>query len=80
MTPKQVNLPNYFLADLPSDAGFSPAMVTAACETLKRNRERYLAPRRMAEIVKILCEVGAAWLQPDNRFRQLALNLLVADA
>ena len=70
-----MNLPNYFLADLPPNAGLSPATVAAACETLKRNREKYLAPRKTAEIVKILCEVAAAWLQPDNRFRRLALDL-----
>jgi len=70
-----MNLPSYFLADLPPDAGLSPAMVTAACETLKRNRDKYLAPRKPADIVKILCEVAAAWCEPGNRFRRLALEL-----
>ena len=40
-----MNLPNYFLADLPPEATLSPAMITEACQTLKRNRERYLASR-----------------------------------
>src|SRR5688572_26510415 len=38
-----LNLPNYFLADLPPEATLSPAMLTEACFTLKRNREQYLA-------------------------------------
>ena len=50
-------------------------MIASACEMLKRNREKYLLPRPTDEIVKILCEVGAAWLQPENHFRKLALEL-----
>jgi RNA polymerase-binding transcription factor DksA len=41
-----VNLPNYFLADLPPEATLSPTMIAEACQTLKRNRERYLLNRR----------------------------------
>ena len=40
-----MNLPNYFLADLPPDATLTAAMVSEACQTLKRNREIYLAGR-----------------------------------
>jgi hypothetical protein len=68
-----MNLPAYFFADLPPEAVLSPAMLTAACDTLKRNREKYLRSRATAEIVKTLCEVGAGWLQPENLFRKLAL-------
>ncbi|MEI7809207.1 MAG: acyl-CoA reductase [Verrucomicrobiota bacterium] len=70
-----MNLPNYFLADLPPEATLSPAMIVAACDTLKRNREKYLLSRSTDEIVKILCEVAAEWLQPDNKFRRHALEL-----
>jgi len=68
-----VNLPNYFLADLPPDATLSPAMITEACQTLKRNREHYLAHRTTDDLVRVLVEVAKGWLQPDNRFRKLAL-------
>jgi hypothetical protein len=71
----KMNLPNYFLADLPPEAELTPGMISAACDTLKRNREKYLAPRTTDEIVKILCEVAAAWLRPENQFRRLALEL-----
>jgi hypothetical protein len=70
-----VNLPNYFLADLPPEAVLSPAMITEACQTLKRNRERYLAMRSTESLVKSLSNVAECWLEPDYRFRKLALTL-----
>jgi hypothetical protein len=70
-----MNLPNYFLADLPPEATLSSAMITEACQTLKRNREHYLATRSTDSLVKILSEVAESWLQPDNSFRKLALGL-----
>jgi hypothetical protein len=70
-----VNLPNYFLADLPPEATLSPAMVAEACRTLKRNRAQYLAQRSTDSLVGVLCDVAEAWLKPDNAFRRLALEL-----
>ena len=69
-----MNLPNYFLADLPPEATLSSAMIHAACDTLKRNRDKYLHPRPTAAVVKTLCEVANDWLQPENPFRTLALE------
>jgi hypothetical protein len=67
-------LPNYFLADLPPEATLSPAMITEACQTLKRNRERYLAGRSTENILQILSDVAEGWLDEENRFRKLALE------
>ncbi len=69
-----MNLPNYFLADLPSEAELTPTMIVAACDTLKRNREKYLQARSTDEIVNILCEVAAEWLKPENKFRRFVLE------
>ncbi len=69
-----MNLPNYFLADLPPEAELSPVIVSAACDTLKRNREKFLQPRSTEEIIKLLCAVAEEWLQPENKFRRLALE------
>ena len=69
-----MNLPNYFLADLPPEATLSPAMITEACQTLKHNREKYLAQRSIHNLVRVLCEVAESWLKPDNAFRRLALE------
>ncbi len=74
-----MNLPNYFLADLPPAAVLSPAMIAAAADTLKRNCEKFLRPRSTDELVKILCEVAQEWLQPENKFRRLALELCPAE-
>jgi hypothetical protein len=70
-----MNLPNYFLADLPPEAVLSPTMISDACQTLKRNREHYLAARSTESLIKILSNVAESWLEPDNSFRKHALEL-----
>ncbi len=70
-----MNLPNYFLADLPPEAVLSPAMITEACQTLKRNREHYLLNHSTENLIKILSEVAESWLEAENPFRKLALEL-----
>jgi Acyl-CoA reductase (LuxC) len=70
-----VNLPNYFLADLPPEAVLSPAMIAEACQTLKRNREHYLAARSTESLIKTLSNVAESWLEPDYPFRKYALEL-----
>jgi len=70
-----VNLPNYFLADLPPEATLSPAMIAEACQTLKHNRERYLAGRSTESLVKTLSRLADSWLEPGNEFRKCALEL-----
>lgn len=69
-----MNLPNYFLADLPPEATFTPEMIREACQTLKRNRELYLAGRTTAQIIQSLGELAANWLDADYPFRRLALE------
>jgi hypothetical protein len=69
-----MNLPNYFLADLPPEAPLSPKMIAEACIALKRNRKKFLRSRKTDEMVKILCEVAAEWLRTENNFRRLALE------
>jgi hypothetical protein len=69
-----MNLPNYFLADLPPEASLTGALITEACQTLKRNRQQFLIARPTSSIVRLLCEVAAQWQQKTYSFRQLALN------
>jgi Acyl-CoA reductase (LuxC) len=69
-----VNLPNYFLADLPPEATLTAAMIGEACQTLKHNREKYLAARSTQSLVEILCGVAEQWLEPAYPFRKLALQ------
>lgn len=70
----KMKLPDYFLADLPSDAQFSSALITEACLTLKRNRERFLASRSTASLIDTIASVAADWLDPNNPFRRAALD------
>ena len=58
-----MNLPNYFLADLPPETTLSPAMIGEACQTLKRNRERYLVHRATSSLVRMLTDVARNWLE-----------------
>ena len=69
-----MTLPNYFLADLPPEATLSGSMIREACQTLKRNRECYLAGRSTSHLVKVISETAANWLAEDYPIRQLALE------
>jgi Acyl-CoA reductase (LuxC) len=69
-----MTLPNYFLADLPPEATLTQAMLGEACQTLKRNRERYLANRATPALLRLLSETAENWLRPEYPFRKLALE------
>lgn len=69
-----MDLPNYFIADLPAHAELTPGMLTEACQALRRNRQQYLLGRPTQAIVDTLCEVAHNWLQPDDPFRAIALE------
>lgn len=70
-----MNLPNYFLADLPPEAPLQPNLIREACLTLKKNREQYLQPRSTRQIIQVLSELGRSWLQADYPFRAFALKI-----
>jgi hypothetical protein len=69
-----MNLPNYFIADLPPGATLTPAMIGDACQTLKHNREKYLAARSTRSLVEVLSAVAESWQRPEYPFRKLALG------
>ena len=68
-----MNLPNYFLADLPPEAELSPAMITDACLTLKRNRAQYLSVRDTPSMLRTLVRTAEDWLEADYPYRKFAL-------
>ncbi len=69
-----MNLPNYFIADLPPEAALTAGMIGEACQTLKHNRETYLAGRSTLSLVETFCGLAEAWLHPEYPFRKLALQ------
>jgi hypothetical protein len=74
-----MNLPNYFIADLPDEHAMTPKLVTEACQSLKRNREQFLAGRSTSSIVGILSAVAQSWIEPDAPFRRLAIERGMAE-
>lgn len=68
-----MNLPDFFLADLPPEATLTPTLLAEACLELKRNRERYLAGRPTESVIRLLAGVAADWLRSDSPFRLRAL-------
>jgi hypothetical protein len=69
-----MNLPNYFLADLPANAPLTPTLIEEACQTLKQNRARYLESRSTQSVIELLSQLATSWLEPGYPFRQLALH------
>ena len=69
-----MNLPSYFIADLPPEAELTATMIREACETLKRNRAAYLLDRSTTHLIRVLSETADNWMQPDYPFRRLALE------
>ncbi len=69
-----MDLPNYFLADLPPEATLSPVMISEACQTLKRNREQFLAKRSLQSMVNFFVALAENWLEPEFPFRKFALE------
>jgi len=69
-----MNLPDYFLVDLPFDAELTAGLITEACQTLKRNGQQYLEGRTTDSIIRILDRLGREWLSSDFPFRHRLLN------
>jgi len=69
-----MNLPNYFLADLPPEAELTTGLITEACQTLKRNRAHYLETRPTQQLIRALDKVGREWLSDQSPFRRFALE------
>ena len=58
-----MNLPNYFLADLPPGTALTAATIGEACLTLKRNRGQFLAGRSTSDMIDILVALARQWLE-----------------
>ncbi|RME92716.1 MAG: hypothetical protein D6766_09540, partial [Verrucomicrobia bacterium] len=67
-----LNLPEYFLADVEGGAVLTPELVTDACITLKQNRARYLLDRTTSELIELIARLSEDWLDPDSPFRRRA--------
>lgn len=70
----KMELPNYFLADLPEQETLSPKLIAEACETLKRNGQRFLRPRTTESIINVVAGLARDWCDPGFPLRQRVLK------
>ena len=63
---------DYFLADK-QGADLSGTLITEACQSLRTNREEYLAQVGNESIISKLVEAASLWLSPDFELRKIAL-------
>jgi len=69
-----MELPDYFLADLPDGSTLTPTLIFDACTTLKRNRERFLLTRSTDSIIQRLAAIAKDWLDSDFVIRKAVLQ------
>ncbi|MSR66847.1 MAG: hypothetical protein EXS24_05685 [Pedosphaera sp.] len=69
-----MTLPNYFLADLPAEAILTPRLIGEACQSIRKNRERYILDLQQERIVRCLARAAKNWLDHDHPIRRLALE------
>jgi hypothetical protein len=67
-------LASFFLADLPPEAELTTGLITEACQTLKRNRQRYLEGRSTDGLLRLLNGLGRDWQADDFPLRKRALE------
>ena len=63
---------DYYLADKP-DAELGSKLIAEACQSLKHNRDEYLAQIGNETIISKLVETASLWQSPDYALRKLAL-------
>ncbi len=69
-----MDLPNYFLADLPDSSTLTGQMITEACRVLKANRDKFLLTRTTDSIITTLATLARDWLDPEFPFCKLVLE------
>ncbi|HVK57713.1 MAG TPA: acyl-CoA reductase [Candidatus Kapabacteria bacterium] len=69
-----MELPNYFLADLPDSSALTPKLITDACQTLKLNRKKFLASQTTDYLISIFSKLAREWLDPEFPFRKFVVE------
>ncbi|MDC0325761.1 hypothetical protein OAM01_03280, partial [bacterium] len=59
---------------MPSSDALTPAMLTDACLTLKRNRLKYLEERSTPSLIRTLANVAEHWTYPKYPIREYTLS------
>ncbi len=69
-----MDLPQYFLADLPGETRLSGELVSQACQQLKRNRARYRDALTTLQVLEAVATMAARWREDDFVFRRHVLE------
>jgi hypothetical protein len=69
-----MELPNYFLADLPDNSTLTAKLITDACHALRENREKFLLTRSTDSLINTLATLGRDWLDPEFPLRKMVLD------
>lgn len=69
-----MDLPQYFLADLPSEARLSGELVQQACQQLKRNRVRYRQEMSTLQVLRAIAVLAENWRDDAYPFRRYVLD------
>ena len=69
-----MELPDYFLADLPDNSTLTAQLIGDACQALKQNRDKFLLTRNTDSLIHTFEILGRDWLDPDYPFRKIVLS------
>jgi hypothetical protein len=69
-----LDLPNYFLIDVPPEARLSPSMLREALRQIKRNRRQYIRDMSTDDVVKVLARLADNWRDDLFPFRKHTLE------
>ena len=70
----ELELPNYFLIDVPPEARLDPGMLREALRQIKRNRRQYIRDMSAEDVVKVIARLADNWRDDHFPFRKYALE------
>ncbi len=69
-----LDLPNYFLIDLPTEARLVPTMLREALRQIKRNRRQYIRNMSTEDVIRVLARLADNWRDDLYPFRKYVLE------
>ena len=70
----KLDLPNFFLIDVPPEARLEPGMLREALRQIKRNRRQYIREMPTEDVVKVIARLASNWCDNLFPFRKYALE------
>ena len=70
----ELELPNYFLIDVPPEARLDAGLLREALRQIKRNRRQYIRDMSTEDVIKVIARLADNWRDNLFPFRKYALN------